>query len=324
MGEREIRCFAGGDGKGNADQARLLFVQTGSFGIKRNAGRMLDFVQPAFQCRCIQNGFVMDAVCAIVRQKGRRGFGLCFCARLGCCAWLINGFEPSFETIVPEYFTQGVLIFRCGEEIGYRHGQCDIGFNGGERAAQRQEFEVAAQIFANHAFDVGSMGNDAIQIAIGLYPFGGGFGPDLRYARNVIGGITYQCQVVGNAVWRYTELGFYTGHIQTFVTHGVDEGHLRRHQLCQIFVAGRYDYREPCLRSLFCQGPNDVIGFHAAFHKEWPAQRPHDGVDGCHLLGQIFRHRWPMGFVVAVKGVAESRAAGVKNTGAVFCVDITG
>ena len=42
------------------------------------------------------------------------------------------------------------------------------------------------------------------------------------------------------------------------------------------------------------------------------------------LLGQIFWHGRTMRFVVTVERVAKGGSASVKNTGAVFCIDIAG
>ena len=76
------------------------------------------------------------------------------------------------------------------------------------------------------------MGDYAIQIPISLYPFRRGLWPDFRYARNVVGRITHERQVIRNAFRRDAKLGFDAGHIQAFVAHGVDQSDLRRHQLC--------------------------------------------------------------------------------------------
>ena len=98
---------------------------------------------------------------------------------------------------------------------------------------------MAAQVLADNPFDIGGLGDDAIEVPVGLYPFGRGFWPHLGHTRNVVGGVANQRQIIGDAIRRNPELSFYTSDVEPLVAHGVDQRHLRCHQLGQIFVARR-------------------------------------------------------------------------------------
>ena len=136
-----------------------------------------------------------------------------------------------------EDVAQCVFVFGLGLQCRQTKGERHIGLNRGQRAPQRQKVEMGAQVLAGHAFHFSGMGNHAIEIAVGLQPFGGSLGADFLDARDVVGRITDQRQVIGNARRRHAEFGLDTGHVEPLVAHGIDQGDLRCDQLCQIFVA---------------------------------------------------------------------------------------
>jgi len=80
---------------------------------------------------------------------------------------------------------------------------------------------VLAQVFAHRAADVGSMGDDRIERAVGIQPFDGGLRSDLGHTRHAVRGIADQRQVIDDALGRHAELGLHAGRVQRLIAHGI-------------------------------------------------------------------------------------------------------
>ena len=194
-------------------------------------------------------------------------------------------------------------------------GQVAVAFHGDQAPAHGQPVQGFAQVLAGRSLDGGGGCDDPIQAAVLRNPFGGGLGAHLLHAGHVVHRVAHEGEVVDDALGRHAELGQDPGFIQRFVAHGVDQAHIGRDQLRQVFVAGGNQHPMTAGGRLARQGADDVIGFDAADLKHGPTQQAHHFVDGLDLLHQGLGHGRAVALVVGVPLVAEGGPGCVEHTG---------
>ena len=176
---------------------------------------------------------------------------------------------------------------------------------------------MRAQVGADDAADLGGMGDDTVERAVLRQPFDGGLRADLGHARHVVDAVAHQRQVIDDARGRHAELGQHAGLVEQLVRHGIDEPHLRVHELGQILVAGGNQHGNAGGGGLPRQGADDVVGLDAVDHDERPAQRADARVQRFDLGDEVVGHGRAMRLVFGIPCVAEGLALGVEDHGAV-------
>ncbi len=191
--------------------------------------------------------------------------------------------------------------------------------NSDELARHGQKIERPSQIVSYRTFDLVGMCDDAIKRLVLGEPFDRCLRPALFDARHVVDGIADQRQIVDDTLGRHAEFSQHAGAIERLVRHRIDEGDMVRHELRQVFVAGRHDHLHAALLCGHAQRADDVVRLDAVDHQERPAERAHRNVDGFDLPRQVFGHRRAVGFVVGIPVVAKRLALGVEHARAILC-----
>ncbi len=170
-----------------------------------------------------------------------------------------------------------------------------------------------AQALADLAADLVCVRDHAIQGGVFGQPLGGGFRTAFGHARHVVDGIAGKRKEIDDLVRSHAEFFHYPGAVHECVAHGVDQRHLRAHQLSQILVAGGDQHLEAQCVRLHGQRADHVIGFHPGYAQNRKTERADDRQHRLDLRAQIVRHRWAVCLVLVIKGVAEGRAGGVAD-----------
>ena len=166
------------------------------------------------------------------------------------------------------------------------------------------------------------MSDNIVQRSILSKPFHSCFRTNLFYARNVIHRVSDQGQIIEHASWRDAKLDKYGRFIECFVTHGIDQCHLRIHQLRNVFIAGRNYATHVFALGLFSQCTNHIICFHPFNDQHRPAHGVYALMQRRELRHQIVRHGRTMRFIFCIEIVTESLAFCIKYAGAIMSLVI--
>ena len=113
-----------------------------------------------------------------------------------------------------------------------------IGADRREFARELERREAGAQVFADLAFDVGGIRDQRVERRIFAQPLRRGLGTDLVDARDVVGAVAHEREVVDDLLGEHVELRLHARAIEHRAAHRVDERDLRRHELRHVLVAG--------------------------------------------------------------------------------------
>ena len=299
----------------NAHQPRLEWVETGGFGINCSEFGGTDFFQPGVQLRIGVDHLIVRLCRCSGRHKRcvRRWLRhLILYLRSGCLQFL----APRLEIKVLKQHIEFRRILHLEAKLVKLDGQFDIAFDGEQTARGRQPIKRLAQISPHHTTDLVSVRHHIIERAELRQPFHRGLGTHLGHARHVIDRIADQRQVIDDAFGPDAEFFFYCGFIERFIGHGVDQHHLRRHQLRDVLVTSGNHYVHAVTLGGARQGTDHVVGFHAFHDQQRPAHGGYRFVQWCDLAHQVIRHRRAIRLVLWVNIVAKGLALGVEHTGA--------
>ena len=174
-------------------------------------------------------------------------------------------------------------------------------------SSQRGGFSVLTDGLHLLAFEAGQRFVQPIQIAMFNNEFGGGLGPNPGHARNVVGGVTHQCQDVPHHVGFHAFRLEHIGWGDQRILHRIKHVDPRRAQLREIFVAtGNADGQLRVVRSaLGDDRGNGVVGLHPFKTKHRNTHQTQQFQTPFHLWTEIFRGFISVGFVFGIQLCAE-------------------
>ena len=118
------------------------------------------------------------------------------------------------------------------------------------------------QALAHLAGDFVGFGEQFIQRAVLPQPLCCGLGADFRNARNIVGAIAYQREVVDDLLGPDIELGLDACAVHDAAAHGVDKRDAVVDELCHVLVAGGHAYLQPLRTGSASERADDIVRFH--------------------------------------------------------------
>jgi hypothetical protein len=146
-------------------------------------------------------------------------------------------------------------------------------------------------------------------------PFGRSLGADLRDARDVVGGVADERQVVDDLLRLDVELGLHARTVHRRSGHGVDQRHQGADQLRHVLVAGGDHDLHAGGDGVSCQRPDDVVRFHALDAKQRQSQRLDTRKHRHDLRSELVRHGWPVRLVGLEQVIPEGSAGRIEDHG---------
>ena len=313
MGDRHVGGAARGRRERQADHVGDHVVQAGCFGIDRKERRRLQFRDQVVEFGARQHRPVVPFRLGL---QGRRR-GACGASRSGVRRGRQIGARqrPQQRTKFQAPVDRGErrVVLRPPAQLGNRRIEGQVQVDRREPARQLEFRQVLTQAFTDLALDVGGMGHERIQGAVLAEPPGGRLRPDLRHARDVVGAVADQCQVVDDLARLDVELLLHPGQIEPAARHGVDAGDVGADELRHVLVAGRDHDVKALLRCLPRERADDVVGLDT----DHPQQRQTEGGHGFQhrldLRAQLVRHRRPVRLVGLEQVVAERPARRIED-----------
>ena len=298
---RHVPGLAGLHGKGQADQAA-------SDGIQRIGFRIQADQFGGFQAldECVQGVLAQHRVVLNLR-------GCIRCIGCGRRRLVVKIGQPAVKVHALVELTQHVGFLFASRQRVKGQRQLHIATDGREFSRFRQLVEVFAQRFADLAADGVSIGDDAVQITVGVEPFGGGLRANLGHAGDVVGGIAHQRQQIDDAFGADAEFFYHPDGVHALVFHGVVEQDLVADDLRHVLVTGHDDRLPAGGLGLFRQRADHVVGFHAVDLQHWQAQAIDQCADRLELVGELRRYGRAVGLVVGIQRMAEGLAPRVED-----------
>ena len=111
----------------------------------------------------------------------------------------------------------------------------------------------------------------------------------------------------------HAEFFLYASLIQTGIGHGVDQRHMRIHQLRHVFIAGGNHHFLIVLNRLIGQRADNIVGFHAVDNQQRQTHGADNLVNRFNLFAQFVRHGRAMRLVFRVNIVAEGFSFGIEH-----------
>ena len=184
-----------------------------------------------------------------------------------------------------------------------------------------EPIEGLAEVFPDDPGDAIRGCDHPVERSVFRNPFDRGLRPDFADPRNVINRIAHQSQPVNDAIGRHAKAlqnarGIHGLRGATVAGHGVDQHAVVAHKLGQILIAGRNDRTHPERLRLRREGTDHIVGFDPAHHQDRPTEGRDKFLQGINLPSKVFRHRSPVGLVLVIQIVPESRAWCIKDYGA--------
>ena len=151
--------------------------------------------------------------------------------------------------------TNAQLFRRCSQ-FHCLHNRC-------QPARQVQLLKIITQAFADLAANFIGTRDQRINVLVLVQPFGSRLRAHLGDARDVVGLVTDQCEVIDNLFRPDIKLFLHTVAVHVGVGHGVDQCHLLIDELRHVLVAGRYQHLHTGFGGGAAQGADHVIRFDA-------------------------------------------------------------
>ena len=161
------------------------------------------------------------------------------------------------------------------------------------------------QIVAGSSLDASGVFDNAVKRTVLGEPFGRSFWADLADARNIVGGIADEGQVINDFFRRYAKLFRDAFRVQNFIVHGIDQRDTVFYQLRQILVTRRYDNVESLSGTDGNQRTDYIIGLDSRDGDNRPAEHADQIVDGSGLPRKIVGHCRTVGLVFLIEVMAE-------------------
>ena len=309
----------------HAHDARLGVIQAGGLGVQRKQRRSAQQRDPAVQlfgrgdrlviprqgAQCgvgigVRGQRVCAGHCAAIGSHGGGGCGGAGIAAIECA-------QPALELHACIQGAQRVGVLRARLEVQRVIRQFDIQANGGQLARQGQRLEARAQVLADLAADLGGVGHDGIQRVVLGEPFCRGLGAHFVDARDVVGAVADQREVIHDLLGPHLKLGFHAIAVEARIGHGVDERDVAIHQLRHVLVTGGDHHLLAGLGGAARQRADDVVGLDAFDAQQRQAQRLDRIEQWLDLRAQVIGHRRAVRLVGGKEVVAEGAAGGIEH-----------
>ena len=142
---------------------------------------------------------------------------------------------------------------------------------------------------------------------------GSRLGTNAWNARDVVGRIAHQRQVIDDLLRSDAKFLLYALNIHRATSHGIDQGNVPVDQLRHVLVAGRNHHRPVGGRAAAGQGADHVIGLHAFDTQQREAQSDHALMQRLDLQAHVVGHARTVGFIFGVHFIAKSPTLGVEH-----------
>ncbi len=308
VGERDIAGFTRPGCKGESDEPGVEVIERGGLGVeseKRGAGK---------PC-----GPVLD-----LRARAEDVDG-------GWGRWPLGLFLPvrvctvRSESCVPEWtHTDAEALAQGGETWDVRRSGGEILRPGRQRhiAAQPDEFAVALEPIAFGHHEIGEPRaklrgprDERLEAPVPRQPAGGGLGADPAQARDVVGAVADQGEIVDDLCRIDTVAGPDLRRADTLVAHRIEERDSVVDQLRQILVVGDdEDVAAPACGG-GGEGGEDVVGLDTADAQKRPTQSFDQLERRGDLADEILGHGLTLRLIVGEGLVAEGWPSGVEDDG---------
>ena len=224
------------------------------------------------------------------------------------------------EAVARIQFRQRGDVARLELELLRRLLQRHVLLDRHQGAVERQPLQHCAQVLADLAADPIGIGDHRIQRAVLAQPLGGGLGPALVHAADVVHGVAHQRQEIHDLLRTHAELGHHPGLVEHAARHRVGQGDARPHQLGEVLVAGGDVHRDAGRMRLHGERADDVVGLHPWHAQDREAQRLDDLLHRFDLGAQVVGHGAAGGLVLGIQRIAEGRPRRVQDEGDVVGV----
>jgi len=148
---------------------------------------------------------------------------------------------------------------------------------------------------------------------IGAEPFGGGFGADLVDARDAVGAVAGEREVIDDLFRPDIELGLHGIAVVDAARHGVDERDVRTDELRHVLVAGRDQHALAGVGGAARQRADHIVGLDARYAQQRQAERLHRRQQRFDLRAQVVGHRRSVRLIFFEELVAEAAARRVEH-----------
>ena len=133
------------------------------------------------------------------------------------------------------------------------------------------------------------------------------------HTRDIVRGITHQCQVVNDLAGLYTKFFNNGGGVHDRIRHGVDEGDLIVDKLRHVLVTSRHHGFKTRFGCLHTKRTNNIVRFDPIHDQQREAHFFHDLIQRFYLRTHVIGHSLSIRFVLGVDIVAKGFSAGIKN-----------
>ncbi|KAF1030450.1 MAG: hypothetical protein GAK37_01366 [Pseudomonas sp.] len=324
MGQRDVGRFVGLNRERNPHQLRLLGVDAGGFGVEGEQFGVVELFQPHVESRLVEDGFV--------HRLGRLGHNHCFGSGNGGRRFSLefHALGIALDLVIPALeLQQGVqlkqlLAVRLAQvQVVQAHVQRHVHLDGGQLVGQERHFLVLFELGRQGLGSANRQGRDDIQLRIKLFQAaidahqqaGSRLGTNTRNARDVVGRITHQRQIVDDLLGCDAELFLHALDVHRATGHGVDQGNVPVHQLRHVLVTGRNHHRTVGRCAAAGQGADHVVGLYTLDAQQRETQGDHALVQRLDLQAHLVGHAGTVGFVFGVHFIAKCPTLGVENDG---------
>ena len=171
---------------------------------------------------------------------------------------------------------------------------------------------MRAQALAHLALDLVLVRQQVVDRRVLVEPLRRGLRPDLRHARDVVGGVAHQREVVDDLLGVHVELDLHAGPVERRVGHGVDQRDAVVHQLRHVLVAGGDDHAHAGVGRAAGERADHVVRLDAGHAQQRQPLRLDGGDQRVDLRAQVVGHRRPVRLVLGEQLVAERLAGRVE------------
>ena len=203
----------------------------------------------------------------------------------------------------------------AARELVRLHGKLEVASDRCELPRQRHVVQVLTQAFPDLALDLVAVREQRIERRVLVEPLRSGLGADLGHARDVVGGIADESEVVDDLLGVDIELCLDTGPIEPRVRHRVDERDAPVDELRHVLVAGGdHDVESGC-GGVLRQRADDVVGLDPFDAQQGQAERRDRLDQRLDLCTQVILHRRTVGLVLDIEIVAKRASRRVEHDG---------
>ena len=191
--------------------------------------------------------------------------------------------------------------------------QLDVAAYGRELARQRHHVGAGAQVFTDLTGDLGGVFQDRSECAVGIEPLGGGLRPHLVDARDVVGAVADQREVIDDLLGVHVELCLDAVAVEEQIVHGVDERDALVDELRHVLVAGRDQHLFAGRGGACRQRADHIVRLDAGDAQQRQAHAGHRLQERFDLRAQVVGHGRAVRLVLREQIVAKGPAGRVEH-----------